>query len=220
MSNTLQIQGYAICNGTVTNYSTDQILVTKNYIDSLINSKSKNVGEIRMYAGTEIPTGWLFCGGQSLDASANPQYSALFNVIGTTYGGTGKTNFNIPNLSQKMPIGSTNENQRYVNYQGSTSVSSGNKTISSNQLPSHSHTFNHTHIFSWNFYNWDFDNSAHAQTDNGENSVEGVDPVNAGSNATVTDTTGNTTFNSGTAGNGADFLPPFTAVNFIIYYGG
>jgi microcystin-dependent protein len=151
MSNTLQIQGYAICSGTVTSSSTDQILVTKNYIDSLINSKSKNVGEIRMYAGTTIPTGWLFCNGDPYNADTNPEYAALFDVIGTTYGGTGITNFNIPNLSQKIPIGSTNVNQRYVNYQGSTSVSSGNKTISSDQLPTHTHDMTHSHSFSYIF---------------------------------------------------------------------
>jgi len=41
---------------------------------------------------------WLLCDGSTLDAVTNPQYTALYNVIGTKYGGTGINDFKIPNL--------------------------------------------------------------------------------------------------------------------------
>ena len=48
------------------------------------------VGEIRMFAGNFAPAGWMFCSGQLLPISEN---ETLFNLIGTTYGGDGKSNF-------------------------------------------------------------------------------------------------------------------------------
>ncbi len=59
------------------------------------------VGEIRIFAGTFAPANWLFCDGQSLPVSQNPQ---LFQTIGTTYGGDGVNNFNVPDLRGRLPV--------------------------------------------------------------------------------------------------------------------
>jgi len=59
------------------------------------------LGEIRMFAGTFAPVGWMFCQGQAIQISDNP---ALYNLIGTTYGGDGQTNFLLPNLASRLPI--------------------------------------------------------------------------------------------------------------------
>ena len=59
------------------------------------------VGEIRMFAGNFAPTGWAFCEGQLIAISQN---TALFSLLGTTYGGDGKTTFALPNLSGRMPM--------------------------------------------------------------------------------------------------------------------
>lgn len=53
------------------------------------------VGEIRIFAGTFAPLGWAFCNGTILSISAHP---ALYSLIGTLYGGDGKTTFAVPNL--------------------------------------------------------------------------------------------------------------------------
>ncbi len=218
MTSTLQIQGFAICNGTVSNSSNDQTLITKNYADNLFTNAFA-VGTIKMYAGTSFPSGWLFCDGQTLDASANPQYEALYNVIGFHYGGTGISDFNLPNLSQKIPIGSSSQNQIYVNYQNSnTFVTGGNKTLTVNQLPSHSHTFSHTHTYEWSVIDWTVENETNAATTN-VSPVDGAKPANA-SDSPQSGTTTTATLQSGNTGNTTDFLPPFTVVNFIIYYGG
>jgi microcystin-dependent protein len=88
------------------------------------------IGEIRMFGGNFAPVSWLLCQGQSLPIS---QFDALFNLIGTTYGGDGQTNFALPNLQSRMPmhVGSS-----FVLGQtgGVESV-----TLNSNQLPAHTH---------------------------------------------------------------------------------
>jgi microcystin-dependent protein len=59
------------------------------------------VAEIRIFAGNFAPTGWALCDGQLLPISQN---TALFSLLGTTYGGDGRTNFALPNLQGSAPL--------------------------------------------------------------------------------------------------------------------
>ena len=59
------------------------------------------VAEIRMFPFTFAPKGWAFCNGQLLPLSQN---TALFSLLGTTYGGNGKSNFALPNLQGSAPM--------------------------------------------------------------------------------------------------------------------
>lgn len=59
------------------------------------------VAEIRIFPFTFAPKGWAFCDGQLLPLSQN---TALFSLLGTTYGGNGKTNFALPNLQGRAPM--------------------------------------------------------------------------------------------------------------------
>jgi microcystin-dependent protein len=59
------------------------------------------IGEIRLFAGNFEPQGWAFCNGQLLPISEN---DALFNLIGTTYGGDGQTTFALPDLRGRVPV--------------------------------------------------------------------------------------------------------------------
>lgn len=59
------------------------------------------VAEIRIFAGNFAPTGWAFCNGQILPISQN---TALFSLLGTTYGGDGKSTFALPNLQGRAPM--------------------------------------------------------------------------------------------------------------------
>src|SRR3712207_2167115 len=93
------------------------------------------IGEIRMFAGNFAPVGWLFCDGQQLPISEN---DALFTLIGTTYGGDGESNFNLPNLQSRIPIhqgqggGLTN---RILGEMGGVEQ----VTLSTQQMPVHNH---------------------------------------------------------------------------------
>ena len=59
------------------------------------------IGEIRMFGGNFPPAGWAFCDGQLMAIAEN---DALFNLIGTTYGGDGQGTFGIPDLRGRLPM--------------------------------------------------------------------------------------------------------------------
>jgi microcystin-dependent protein len=59
------------------------------------------LGEIRLFAGTFAPQDWALCNGQLLAISEN---DALFNLLGTTYGGDGESTFALPDLQSRIPI--------------------------------------------------------------------------------------------------------------------
>ncbi|MGH2718876.1 MAG: phage tail protein [Actinomycetota bacterium] len=59
------------------------------------------VAEIRIFTGNFAPKGWAQCDGQTLPLSQN---TALFSLLGTTYGGDGKSNFKLPNLQGCAPL--------------------------------------------------------------------------------------------------------------------
>jgi microcystin-dependent protein len=89
------------------------------------------IGEIRIFGGTFAPIGWSFCNGQSMSISEN---NALFNLIGTTYGGDGISTFNLPNLQSRLPIGMGN------GYVMGQQAGEENHTLTGNETPSHVHT--------------------------------------------------------------------------------
>lgn len=66
------------------------------------------VGSIMDFAGTSAPAGWILCYGQALNAVTNPEYQALFDVIGTTYGGSDNTDFVVPDLRGRVVAGRDN----------------------------------------------------------------------------------------------------------------
>ena len=88
------------------------------------------IGEIRMFGGNFAPAGWAFCNGALLPISEN---DALFNLIGTTYGGDGQSTFALPNLQSRVPV---HVGPGFVQAQaaGVESV-----TVTINQIPVHTH---------------------------------------------------------------------------------
>jgi len=91
---------------------------------------SPYVGEIRLFAGSFAPAGWAYCNGQLLDIGQNP---TLFQLIGTTYGGDGQSNFALPDLQGRIPMHS---GQGYV-----VSERGGVETVTltASQVPQHTH---------------------------------------------------------------------------------
>jgi microcystin-dependent protein len=59
------------------------------------------IGEVRMFAGNFAPRGWEFCDGRLLPISS---YTALFSLLGTTYGGNGASTFALPDLRGRIPV--------------------------------------------------------------------------------------------------------------------
>ena len=93
------------------------------------------VGEIRLFGDNFAPVGWSFCNGAVIAISQN---NVLFNLLGTTYGGDGVNNFNLPDLQGRIPVhqGQGTGLQNYVLGQkgGVETV-----TLIVGQLPAHSH---------------------------------------------------------------------------------
>ena len=89
------------------------------------------VGEIRMFGGNFAPQGWAFCNGQSLPIS---EYEALFNLIGTTYGGDGQSTFALPNLQGRVPV------HQAANFLMGQAAGAETVSLTLNQMPQHSHT--------------------------------------------------------------------------------
>lgn len=93
------------------------------------------IGQITLVAFNFAPVGWAFCNGQLLPID---QYAALFQLIGTTYGGDGQTTFALPNLQSRIPLhqGQGTGTSNYIIGQtgGSEQV-----TLTSDQAPSHTH---------------------------------------------------------------------------------
>ncbi|MFE4569844.1 phage tail protein [Paenibacillus chitinolyticus] len=88
------------------------------------------LGEIRMFGGNYPPQGWALCNGQLLSIAEN---EALFVLLGTTYGGDGRTTFGLPDLMGRIPV---HPNQTY-----SRGSKGGTETVTLNQtqLPQHTH---------------------------------------------------------------------------------
>lgn len=96
------------------------------------------IGEIRMFAGNFAPRGWQFCQGQLLSIAQN---SALFSILGTTYGGNGMTTFALPDLRGRVPLGpgqGLGLSPRTLGEQGGVET----VTLISTQIPAHTHALN------------------------------------------------------------------------------
>jgi microcystin-dependent protein len=96
------------------------------------------LGEIRMFAGTFAPSGWALCNGQLLSISQN---SALFSILGTSFGGDGVSTFGLPNLQSRVPI-HQGQGQGLSPYTVGQTGGSEQVTLLTNQMPTHTHTVN------------------------------------------------------------------------------
>lgn len=94
------------------------------------------IGEIRMFAGDYAPQGWALCDGNLLNIVDN---EPLFYLLGTTYGGNGVTNFALPDLRGRLPLGQGQGPGRSVRPLGQPF---GSETVRLGQaeLPQHTHT--------------------------------------------------------------------------------
>lgn len=110
------------------------------------------IGEIRIIATNFAPVGWKMCNGEILQIS---EHQALYSLLGTTYGGDGKTTFALPNLCGRVPVGpnpqnSNNLSERNLGQTGGTEM----EYLRIEQLPPHNHnlyiadTVNKASVFS------------------------------------------------------------------------
>lgn len=98
------------------------------------------MAEIRMFAGNFSPRYWGYCNGQLLAISTN---TALFSLLGTTYGGDGRTTFALPDMRGRIPMG-TGQGAGLSNYVLGQMAGVQNGSLLSLNLPTHTHTISGT----------------------------------------------------------------------------
>lgn len=157
------------------------------------------IGEIRMVAFNFAPRGWALCDGQLLSIAQN---TALFSLIGTIYGGDGRTTFALPDLRGRVPVHAgtgAGLTPRSLGERGGVE----NVTLNIAQIPSHNHLA--------------FANSGNATTGNPVNATW----ANVGLNSIYNTSTPNVNMAGATIGNmgGSQShinMQPYEVVNFII----
>jgi len=101
-----------------------------------LNGDGPFIGEVSMFGGDFAPRGWALCDGQLLPISQN---EALFDILGTTFGGDGRTTFALPDLRGRTPIGPGTGPGLTPRTPGQRSGSE-TATVNIEQMPSHNHT--------------------------------------------------------------------------------
>ncbi|HEY6315410.1 MAG TPA: tail fiber protein [Streptosporangiaceae bacterium] len=153
------------------------------------------IGEIKMVGWNFASQDWAMCNGQLISISQNP---ALFQVIGTAYGGDGVTNFALPDLRGRLPV------HQGTGYALGQAAGSETVTLTSSQVPAHPHSFM-------------------CSTDGGTKGVPTQNvPANTGSGTAYLQATATAAMAAGSippsGGNGQPHpnLQPFQCVTFII----
>ena len=189
-------------------------------------------GSLIMWPSNTIPSDWKLCDGSAI---SRVTYATLFSLLGTAFGaGDGSTTFNLPNYKNRLPYGAD------AVVVGATG---GSTTITTNNLPSHTHTFSTT-VSSTGSGTTSSGNAAISDPGHlhslpnvpsavaGSALFTGGTPNSNAANQTGSAVTGITdsghthafsVTSSGTAagttaatGSGTDFLPPYLGINFII----
>ncbi|QCG92167.1 phage tail protein [Azospirillum sp. TSH100] len=101
------------------------------------------LGELRLFGFAWAPADWALCDGATLTIAQN---AALNSLLGSTFGGDGKTNFNIPDLRGRTPLAMTTNSNRPANapittYQAGKAGGSETVVVTTSQLPAHTHSF-------------------------------------------------------------------------------
>ena len=95
------------------------------------------IAQIIMFGGNFAPLAWAFCQGQILPISQN---TALFSLLGTTYGGNGQSTFALPDLRSRVPIG-MGQGPGLANIVLGQQAGTETVTLLTTNLPAHTHTF-------------------------------------------------------------------------------
>ena len=156
------------------------------------------IAQIIMFGGNFSPRGWAYCNGTLLSIS---QYQALFSLLGTTYGGDGRTTFALPDLRGRVPI-HPGTGPGLPTYQLGQQGGQYQLQLGQAQLPTHSHTINSN-------ANKGDSNTPTNKFISATEEVQGYHSSNDGQlNSGAVNNTGN--------GQAFNSMPPFLGVNYII----
>jgi microcystin-dependent protein len=154
------------------------------------------IGDIRLVGFDFAPRGWALCNGQTLPIAQN---QALFSLLGTIYGGDGRTTFMLPDLRARIPLHNSGQ------YQQGAKGGEAAHTLTLNELPAHTHTVMGLSVAGTAIEPGNQQLAVSAQAAYGSTLDLGMNPVAARS-----------------AGNSQPHnnIPPFLGLNFIICLAG
>lgn len=115
---------------------------TKGISSSFLSGGTVPTGALLQYGATSAPTGWVLCDGSSL---LRASFSALFGVLGTSYGSVDGTTFNVPDLRGRMPVGYASGGHTDV-----ATLGNNDGSVLASRRPKHKHTVNdpgHVHPY-------------------------------------------------------------------------
>lgn len=93
------------------------------------------IGEIQLFTGNYAPTGWALCQGQLLPINA---YTVVFSILGTTYGGNGTSNFQLPDFRSRVAVGA-GQGMALSFYEAGQTGGTTAISLQINNLPPHNH---------------------------------------------------------------------------------
>ncbi len=181
---------------------------------SNVQAQEGFLGEVRMFAGNFAPRTWAYCDGQLLAISQN---TALFSILGTTYGGDGRTTFALPDLRGRTAIGPRN-GPGLPSYRLGQRGGAATNVLNATQLPSHTHaaagTLKTSATATGSTPAGNYPAPASGRTSSGAVSISGWGSAAdgaAGATNGVTVTVGNTGSNQS-----INNMQPYLSINYII----
>jgi microcystin-dependent protein len=191
--------------------STSASKFRNNLAASPVEASDPFLAQVIMFAGNFAPRGWAYCDGALMAINQN---QSVFALLGTTYGGDGRTTFGLPDLRGRVPIG-PRQGPGLSSYNQGQKGGAETAPLSAAQMPSHTHTATAT---------------VHATSTNGNQTgptahVPANDPREDQFSDGTPDVTMNgamvTVSNANTGGGGTHAnVQPYLAINFIIALSG
>lgn len=168
------------------------------------------IGEVRPFGFNFPPRGWAFCQGQILSIAQN---TALFSLLGTTYGGDGRTTFGLPSFQGRAPLG-MGQGPGLPNYAWGETGGASSVTLQTTNLPPHTHGIAATAALPAHGGAGSSDNPL-TNVPSGSTSAENYSPA---SSANVSLGGGSASLTAQPTGGGQPFgkMPPYLAINLCI----
>ena len=167
------------------------------------------IGQIIMFAGNFAPRGWAFCDGQLLPIAQN---TALFSILGTTYGGDGRTSFGLPDLRGRIPL-HAGQGPGLTNYTLGQRGGVEQVTVNLQQLPAHNHTVSVT----TNAQSGGGDSSSPSNAVWAQDGVVGAQPYSSSApNITMRSNAVEANVASSGGGQSHENRQPYLTINYII----